>query len=187
MKAVKARKDAVVAAFRNGVERSLKTLQGCTVYQGHGRFISEKKVVVNDSELVAGHIFLNVGGRAVIPPIPGLDRVPCLTNSLMMDIDFLPTHLVILGGSYVGLEFAQMYRRFGSEVTVIELGSPLISREETRLDREHHAGAQTRGRRQNPSRLIALTRIQGDFEGRSAGSPQRRWQPAHRSEAAPPR
>jgi pyruvate/2-oxoglutarate dehydrogenase complex dihydrolipoamide dehydrogenase (E3) component len=130
MKAVKARKDAVVAAFRNGVERSLKTLQGCTVYQGHGRFISEKKVVVNDSELAADHIFLNVGGRAVIPAIPGLDQVPYLTNSSMMNIDFLPTHLVILGGSYVGLEFAQMYRRFGSEVTVIEVGSRLISRED---------------------------------------------------------
>jgi pyruvate/2-oxoglutarate dehydrogenase complex dihydrolipoamide dehydrogenase (E3) component len=130
MKAVKARKDAVVAAFHNGVERSLKTLQGCTVYQGHGRFIGEKKVGVNDSELAADHIFVNVGGRAVIPPIPGLDHVPYLTNSSMMDVDFLPRHLVILGGSYIGLEFAQMYRRFGSEVTVIELGPRLISRED---------------------------------------------------------
>jgi pyruvate/2-oxoglutarate dehydrogenase complex dihydrolipoamide dehydrogenase (E3) component len=96
----------------------------------HGRFIAEKKVAVNDSELAADHIFLNVGARAVIPPIPGLDQVPYLTNSMMMDIDFLPTHLVILGSSYVGLEFAQMYRRFGSEVTVIELGTRLISRED---------------------------------------------------------
>jgi pyruvate/2-oxoglutarate dehydrogenase complex dihydrolipoamide dehydrogenase (E3) component len=130
MKAVKARKDAIVAASHNGVERSLRTLQGCRVYQGHGRFVTEKKVAVNDSELAADHIFLNVGGRAAIPPIPGLDQVPYLTNSSMMDIDFLPTHLVILGGSYVGLEFAQMYRRFGSEVTVIELGPCLISRED---------------------------------------------------------
>ena len=88
-------------------------------------------MAVNDSELAADHIFLNVGGRATIPPIPGLDQVPYLTNSSMMDIDFLPTHLVILGGSYVGLEFAQMYRRFGSEVTVIELGPHLCSREDT--------------------------------------------------------
>jgi pyruvate/2-oxoglutarate dehydrogenase complex dihydrolipoamide dehydrogenase (E3) component len=130
MKAVKARKDAIVAAFHNGVERSLKTLQGCTVYQGHGRFVAEKKVAVNDSELAADHIFLNVGARATIPPIPGLDQVPYLTNSSMMDIDFLLAHLVILGGSYVGLEFAQMYRRFGSEVTVIEHRSRLISRED---------------------------------------------------------
>jgi pyruvate/2-oxoglutarate dehydrogenase complex dihydrolipoamide dehydrogenase (E3) component len=130
MKAVKARKDAVVAASNNGVERSLKTLPGCTVYQGHGRFVAEKKVAVNNTELAADHIFLNVGARAAIPPIPGLEQVPHLTNSSMMDIDFLPTHLVILGGSYVGLEFAQMYRRFGSEVTVIELGPRLISRED---------------------------------------------------------
>src|SRR5262249_10808886 len=122
MKAVKARKDAVVAPSRNGVERSLKTLEGCTVYQGHGRFVAEKKVSVNGSELSADRIFINVGARATIPPLPGLERVPYLTNSSMMDIDFLPVHLVILGGSYIGLEFAQVYRRFGSDVTVIELG-----------------------------------------------------------------
>ena len=130
MKAVKARKDAVVAVFRNGVEHSLKTLQGCTVYHGHGRFVAPNKVAVNNSELTANQIFINVGARAAIPPIPGLDQVPYLTNSSMMDIDFLPSHLVILGGSYVGLEFAQVYRRFGSKVTVIEFGQRLISRED---------------------------------------------------------
>jgi pyruvate/2-oxoglutarate dehydrogenase complex dihydrolipoamide dehydrogenase (E3) component len=135
MKAVKARKDAVVALFHNGVERSLKTLQGCTVYEGHGRFVAEKKVAVNGSEHAADQIFINVGARAAIPLIPGLDQVPYLTNSSMMDIDFLPSHLVILGGSYVGLEFAQVYRRFGSEVTVIELGPRLISREDQDVSR----------------------------------------------------
>jgi pyruvate/2-oxoglutarate dehydrogenase complex dihydrolipoamide dehydrogenase (E3) component len=130
MKAVKARKDAVVAVFRNGVEQSLKTLQGCTVYEGHGRFVAEKKVAVNGSELTADQIFINVGARATIPPIPGLDQVPYLTNSSMMEIDVLPAHLVILGGSYIGLEFAQVFRRFGSEVTVIEFGPRLISRED---------------------------------------------------------
>ena len=130
MKAVKARKDTVVGVFRNGVERSLKSLPGCAVYEGHGRFVAEKKVAVNGSELSADHIFINVGARAAIPPIPGLDQVPYLTNSSMMDIDFLPPHLVILGGSYVGLEFAQVYRRFGSKVTVIEFGPCLISRED---------------------------------------------------------
>lgn len=131
MKAVKARKDAIVASSRNGVERSLKTLRGCTVYEGHGHFVAEKRVAVNGSELAADRIFINVGARATIPPIPGLDRVPYLTNSSMMDVDFLPSHLIILGGSYVGLEFAQMYRRFGSEVTMIELASRLIPREDT--------------------------------------------------------
>jgi pyruvate/2-oxoglutarate dehydrogenase complex dihydrolipoamide dehydrogenase (E3) component len=130
MKAVKARKDAVVAPSRNGVERSLKTLKGCTVYEGHGRFVAEKKVAVNGSEFTADRIFINVGARAAIPPIPGLERVPYLTNSSMMDIDFLPSHLVVLGGSFVGLEFAQMYRRFGSKVTVIERAPRLIPRED---------------------------------------------------------
>jgi pyruvate/2-oxoglutarate dehydrogenase complex dihydrolipoamide dehydrogenase (E3) component len=130
MKAVKARKDAVVAVFHDGVERSLKTLQGCTVYQGSGRFVAAKKIAVNGSELSADQIFINVGARAAIPPIPGLDQVPYLTNSSMMAVDFLPSHLVILGGSYVGLEFAQTYRRFGSDVTVIEVGPRLIARED---------------------------------------------------------
>ena len=130
MKAVKARKDAIVAPSRKGVERSLKTLKGCTVYEGHARFIAEKKVAMNGSELTADRIFLNVGARASVPPIPGLDQVSYLTNSSMMEVDFLPPHLVILGGSYIGLEFAQMYRRFGSEVTVIELAPRLIPRED---------------------------------------------------------
>src|SRR4029077_8711385 len=130
MKAVKARKDAVVALSRDGVEQSLKTLEGCTVYEGHGRLVAEKKVAVNTSELTADRIFINVGARAVIPPIAGLDHVPYLTNSSMMDVDFLPAHLIILGGSYVGLEFAQAYRRFGSEVTVVEAAPRLIARED---------------------------------------------------------
>jgi pyruvate/2-oxoglutarate dehydrogenase complex dihydrolipoamide dehydrogenase (E3) component len=130
MKAVKARKDAVVAPSRTGIERSLKSLQGCTVLEGSGHFIAEKEVAVNGAELAADHIFINVGTRAAIPPIPGLSQVPYLTNSSMMDVDFLPSHLIILGGSYVGLEFAQAYRRFGSEVTVIELAPHLIPRED---------------------------------------------------------
>jgi pyruvate/2-oxoglutarate dehydrogenase complex dihydrolipoamide dehydrogenase (E3) component len=130
MKAVKARKDTVVDASRLGLERSLKTLKGCTVYEGHAHFVAEKKVAVNGSELAADRIFINVGARAAIAPIPGLEHVPYLTNSSMMDIDFLPAHLIILGGSYVGLEFAQVYRRFGSEVTVIELAPRLIARED---------------------------------------------------------
>ncbi|MFL4978929.1 MAG: FAD-containing oxidoreductase [Xanthobacteraceae bacterium] len=130
MKAVKARKDAVAGASRHGLERSLKTLEGCTVYEGHARFIAEKKVAVKEAVLDAERVFINVGGRASIPPIPGLDHVPYLTNSSMMDVDFLPSHLVVLGGSYIGLEFAQIYRRFGSEVTVIESAPRLIPRED---------------------------------------------------------
>jgi pyruvate/2-oxoglutarate dehydrogenase complex dihydrolipoamide dehydrogenase (E3) component len=130
MKAVKARKDAVVDASRNGLERSLKSLKGCTVYQGHARFVGPKELKVGNDVLRADNIFINVGGRALVPPIRGLDQVPYLTNSSMMDVDFLPPHLVVLGGSYVGLEFAQVYRRFGSEVTVVELGPRLVARED---------------------------------------------------------
>src|SRR6266567_8148268 len=130
MKAVKARKDAVVRPSHEGVERSLKRLKGCTVFEGHGRFVGPKQVQVDDEMLSADKIFINVGARAMVPPIPGLEQVPYLTNSSMMDVDFLPPHLVVLGGSYVGLEFAQAYRRFGSEVTVIELAPRLIARED---------------------------------------------------------
>jgi pyruvate/2-oxoglutarate dehydrogenase complex dihydrolipoamide dehydrogenase (E3) component len=135
MQAVKARKDAIAGALRRGVERSLKTLKGCTVYEGHARFVADKKVAVNGFELGANRIFINVGGRASIRPIPGLDRVPYFTNSSMMDIDFLPSHLIIMGGSYIGLEFAQVYRRFESEVTVVELAPRLIAREDEDVSR----------------------------------------------------
>jgi pyruvate/2-oxoglutarate dehydrogenase complex dihydrolipoamide dehydrogenase (E3) component len=130
MKAVKARKDAVVGPSPNGIERSLKALRGCTVYEGHARFVGPNEVAVGEAVLKSDKIFIDVGGRALVPPIPGLDQVPYLTNSSMMEVDFLPPHLIVLGGSYIGLEFAQAYRRFGSEVTVIELASRLISRED---------------------------------------------------------
>jgi pyruvate/2-oxoglutarate dehydrogenase complex dihydrolipoamide dehydrogenase (E3) component len=135
MKAVKARKDAVVRPSREGVERSLKTLKGCTVFEGHAHFVGPKSVQVGDKVLTADKIFINVGARASVPPIRGLDQVPYLTNSSMMDVDFLPSHLIVLGGSYVGLEFAQVYRRFGSEVTVIELAPHLIAREDEDVSR----------------------------------------------------
>jgi pyruvate/2-oxoglutarate dehydrogenase complex dihydrolipoamide dehydrogenase (E3) component len=130
MKRVKARKDAVSGKSRASVEQGLRNLENCTVYLGHTRFISAHEVTVGAETLTAEKIFINVGGSARIPQIPGLDQVKFLTNSSMMDVDFLPRHLVILGGSYIGLEFGQMYRRFGSEVTVIEAGPRLIVRED---------------------------------------------------------
>jgi pyruvate/2-oxoglutarate dehydrogenase complex dihydrolipoamide dehydrogenase (E3) component len=130
MKAVKARKDAVSGRSKTGLETYLKSLKGCTVYENQARFLSAREVAVGDKLLSAGKIFINVGGRAVVPKIEGLDRVHYLTNSSMMDVDFLPSHLIIIGGSYVGLEFAQIYRRFGSEVTIVELASRLIARED---------------------------------------------------------
>ncbi|MGB8576604.1 MAG: FAD-containing oxidoreductase [Pseudolabrys sp.] len=130
MKAVKARKDHVSSLSRDGIEQSLKNLKGCKVYQGHARFVGPKSVEVAGEVLEAEWIFINVGGRALAPPIPGLDEVGYLTNSSIMDVDFLPPHLIVLGGSYIGLEFAQTYRRFGSEVSVIELAPHVIARED---------------------------------------------------------
>jgi pyruvate/2-oxoglutarate dehydrogenase complex dihydrolipoamide dehydrogenase (E3) component len=130
MKQVKARKDAVVAVFSKGVERSLKSLDGCTVYEGHAHFVAPHTVVVGDEVLEAERIFINVGGRALVPDMPGLDQITYLDNSTIMDLDAVPPHLVIIGGSYIGLEFAQIYRRFGSQVTIIEMAPRLIARED---------------------------------------------------------
>jgi pyruvate/2-oxoglutarate dehydrogenase complex dihydrolipoamide dehydrogenase (E3) component len=130
MKRVKARKDEIVARSNTGVEKWLRGLKNCTVIQGHARFESARTVSVNDDLLEADRIFINVGGRALVPPLEGVHTVPFLTNSSIMNVDFLPEHLLIVGGSYIGLEFAQMYRRFGSEVTVVEMGPRLIGRED---------------------------------------------------------
>ncbi len=130
MRRVKARKDEISGRSNKGVEEWLRGLKNCTVIQGHARFQSSDTVVVNNDVLRAGKIFINVGGRASVPVMPGVHEVPIFTNSSMMDVDFLPEHLVIVGGSYIGLEFGQMYRRFGSEVTIVEMGPRLIGRED---------------------------------------------------------
>jgi pyruvate/2-oxoglutarate dehydrogenase complex dihydrolipoamide dehydrogenase (E3) component len=130
MKAVKARKDGIVRVSNEGVEAALREDPGVTVYVGHARFTGPKRVAVDGAPLEAEQVFINVGGRADIPPIAGIETVPYLTNSSMMAVDFLPEHLVILGGSYVGLEFGQMYRRFGSKVTIVQRNPYLIPRED---------------------------------------------------------
>ena len=130
MHTVKSRKDAIAGKSRAGVESSLRKLKNCTVHQGHARFAGKNVVAIGDQTLEAERIFINVGGRAATPAMPGLDRVPFLTNSSMMSLDTVPPHLVIVGGSYVGLEFGQMFRRFGSEVTIVEMGARLLPRED---------------------------------------------------------
>jgi pyruvate/2-oxoglutarate dehydrogenase complex dihydrolipoamide dehydrogenase (E3) component len=130
MKKVKERKDEVVRRSNEGVEKWLKSTEKLTVYEGHARFEGAHQVRVGDELLEADKIFINVGGRAATPPLPGLDQVSYFTNSTMMEVDFLPKHLIVIGGSYIGLEFAQMYRRFGSEVTIVEMGPRLIQRED---------------------------------------------------------
>jgi pyruvate/2-oxoglutarate dehydrogenase complex dihydrolipoamide dehydrogenase (E3) component len=127
---VKARADAVSANARAGVEAWLRGMKGCTVMVGHARFVGQDTVSVDEERLSAPRIFINVGGRAVVPDFPGIDRISYLTNTSILELDRVPAHLVIIGGSYIGLEFAQMYRRFGAAVTVVEMKARLVSRED---------------------------------------------------------
>jgi pyruvate/2-oxoglutarate dehydrogenase complex dihydrolipoamide dehydrogenase (E3) component len=133
MKQVKARKDAIVGVSRNGVEASLRRAENVTVVHAHGRFVSAREVMAGGEMLRSSRIFIDVGARPAIPAIPGIDTVPYLTSSTILDLDYVPDHLVIIGGSYVGLEFAQIFRRFGSAVTVIEAAPHLIGREDTEI------------------------------------------------------
>jgi len=130
MERVKARAGQVIADSRHGIETWLGGMPGCTVLHGHARFEGPDRLRVGDEVLSAPRIFINVGGRAAVPDIPGIHTVPFLTNSDMVELDHVPKHLVVIGGSYIGLEFAQMYRRFGAEVTVVEMGDRLVSRED---------------------------------------------------------
>ncbi len=135
MKRVKQRKDAISERSSQDVERWLRGLANCRVIEGHARLEAPQRVSVNGELLSAERIFINAGARALIPPMPGIEQVGYMTNSSMMEVDFLPEHLVIVGGSYIGLEFGQMYRRFGSRVTIVEKGPRLIAREDEDVTR----------------------------------------------------
>jgi pyruvate/2-oxoglutarate dehydrogenase complex dihydrolipoamide dehydrogenase (E3) component len=129
MKAVKARKDRISSQSRIAVESGLRNLEGCTVFTGHARFEAAQEISVGEIRLRAPRIFINAGGRARID-VGGADRTPFLTNSSMMELDSLPRHLAIVGGGAIGLEFGQMFRRFGSEITVIEMSPRLAAHED---------------------------------------------------------
>jgi pyruvate/2-oxoglutarate dehydrogenase complex dihydrolipoamide dehydrogenase (E3) component len=130
MRAIKARKDSIVLKSRNNIEDWLRNMENCTVYTGHARFESPTELRVGEDLLTAPQIFLNVGGRAVVPDMPGVKDVPFLTNTTLLDLETLPGHLAVIGGSYVGIEFAQAFRRFGSEVTIVEMGPRLAKKED---------------------------------------------------------
>lgn len=130
MKAVKARKDRLVQESRDSLQSWLGNMPNLTLVAGRARFVDAHTVEVGGRRLRGERLFVNTGARPVIPDLPGLSDVPFLTNTEMMDLDAAPQHLIILGGSYIGLEFAQMYRRFGSQVTVIERGAQLIPRDD---------------------------------------------------------
>ena len=164
MKRVKARKDEITGKSRSGVESWLKSTPNCTVYRGHARFESPKEVTVGEELLSAPQIFVNVGGRAGIPSMPGVANTPYLTNSTLLDLDVLPRHLVIVGGGYIGLEFGQIFRRFGSEVTIIEKASRLIAHEDEDVSAEVQAILEREGIRVRlNATCIELTKL-GDGE-----------------------
>lgn len=128
MKKVKERKDAIVHQSNSGVENWMKNTENITVFEGHARFKSNHVVEVNGQELSAEKIYINVGGRARVPN--GYEGIDVLTNASIVDLDFVPEHLLVVGGSYIGLEFGQMFRRFGSKVTIIETADRLVKRED---------------------------------------------------------
>lgn len=130
MKRVKARKDAIAGASNEGVTSWIEGMPNVTLLRGHAQFVGPKAVEVGDQRFEAERIFIDVGARARVPDFPGLEEVGYLTNSSMMEVDFLPEHLVIVGGSYIGLEFAQMFQRFGARVTVVEMQDRLLARED---------------------------------------------------------
>jgi pyruvate/2-oxoglutarate dehydrogenase complex dihydrolipoamide dehydrogenase (E3) component len=130
MAAVKRRKDSVVGESVKGLSKWIGEMKHVSLIRGHARFVSSRKVEVKGRQLEADRIFINVGARAVVPDMPGVKDVPFFDNSSIMRVDFTPPHLVIVGGSYIGLEFAQMYRRFGSKVTVVERATKLLPRED---------------------------------------------------------
>jgi pyruvate/2-oxoglutarate dehydrogenase complex dihydrolipoamide dehydrogenase (E3) component len=123
---VQARKDAIVAASRQGLEKWLTHMDGCTVFRGTARFLSATTMQVGDEVLEAKHIFLNVGGRPARPALPGIEDVPYFTSSTILGLQELPTHLVIVGAGAVGLEFAQLFRRLGAQVTLVERSPRLL-------------------------------------------------------------
>ena len=135
MSAVRRRKQKIVEGFRDGSLRSIEKTEGLELLKGEARFIGPKslEVVLNEGgtrQLSAERIFINTGARAAKPSIPGLDTIPTLDSSSIMELESLPDHLLVMGGGYVGLEFGQMFRRFGSRVTIVHRGDRLLSRED---------------------------------------------------------
>jgi pyruvate/2-oxoglutarate dehydrogenase complex dihydrolipoamide dehydrogenase (E3) component len=145
MPAVKGRKDSVVNQSRGYLETWIAGMKNVTLIRGHARFTGPRTVAVGGRALQADRIFLNVGARALLPDMPGIKDVPVLTNSTLLELTAAPEHLLIVGGSYVGLEFAHMFRRFGSKVTVIEKAPKLLAREDDDVAAEIRAVLEREG------------------------------------------
>jgi pyruvate/2-oxoglutarate dehydrogenase complex dihydrolipoamide dehydrogenase (E3) component len=164
MAAVKRRKDGVVKHSSDGVAEWIAGMKKVTLLRGHARFTAPRTIDVGGRALEAERIFINVGCRAMVPDIPGVKDIPFLTNTGMMDIDTVPEHLVIIGGSYIGLEFAQMYRRFGSQVTVVERAEKLLPREDDDIVAEIRAILEREGVTiRTGADCMALSKVNGQI------------------------
>ncbi len=166
MARIRERKDAIVQHSRDGLQAWMGGLRGVEVIQGDARFTAASTLEVNGRQLQAPRIFLNVGGRALRPEMPGIDDVPVLDNRTIMELDTVPQHLLVIGGSYIGLEFAQMMRRFGAQVTVVERADNLLPREDEDVSRSIRDILEAEGVRfALGAQCMALSRTaQGDIE-----------------------
>jgi len=165
MKAVKARKDAVVGQSVASLTRWLTTIEGLDLHWGQARFVGSHAVEVGGQVLEAPKIFINVGGRPVLPDWPGIGDAPVLTNTTLLELDHLPEHLLVVGGSYIGLEFAQIYRRFGARVTVLEYADRLIAREDPEVSHTVQSILEAEGLRFH----LAVRKAQVHMQGQRIG------------------
>ena len=144
---VVARKNAIVESFRAGKEKQVQARPNLRLVRGHARFDGPRSVVVAGDQLQARHVFIDVGTRPEAPPVVGLDSVGALTNASLMQLTELPGHLLVLGGGYIGLEFGQMFHRFGSEVTIVHRGTAILGREDPDVAEELQRALETEGLR----------------------------------------
>jgi pyruvate/2-oxoglutarate dehydrogenase complex dihydrolipoamide dehydrogenase (E3) component len=143
--AIVARKDRIVQQWRSGLEKKTQERKSLHLYRGQARFVAPHRLRVNDQELESERIFINTGTRPAIPPLDGLERVGYLTNASIMELRELPEHLLVLGGGYIGLEFGQMFRRFGSRVTVVHRDAQILPREDADVTRELQRALESEG------------------------------------------
>jgi pyruvate/2-oxoglutarate dehydrogenase complex dihydrolipoamide dehydrogenase (E3) component len=140
-----AQKDEIVLSFRGGLQKQVDKRVNLRLYRGHARFVGPHQLKAGDDLLESEKIFIDTGGRPSIPAIPGLDSVPYLTNENAMQLTSVPKHLLILGGGYIGLEFGQMFHRFGSRVTILHTGKQFVSREDPEIAAELQKALEAEG------------------------------------------
>lgn len=145
MKAIVARKNEIVSQFRSGQEKQVEKRETLHLFRGRARFTGQHRVQVGDELLESEKIFIDTGSRPAVPAIQGLEAVPYLTNESILDLEELPRHLIVLGGGYIGLEFGQMFRRFGSEVTVVNEGAEILAREDEDVSSELRKALEAEG------------------------------------------